>query len=92
MLYLTDFIISLGIGYVLAQSIAGKHAGERSERSLFFHTSRYRIHIHHWIWCLVVLLALVAFDITNPLLLGTLAGATAQGLTYSDRFSVILKK
>jgi len=91
MLYLIELVISLVFGYGCAQAVAGKHAGDKPERSFIVSLGNYRIHIHHWIWCLALTLLLLAIKVANPWVIGTLLGAAIQGLTYRDRFSIFYK-
>ena len=72
-------------------TFAGKFPGDRSERSFILKVSNYSIHIHHWIWCSLLLLLITLIKYYNPLLLGLLIGSIIQGLIYKDRFVIIYK-
>lgn len=89
--YLLQFLISAILSFLLCKIFLGKHEGDKPERSVKLKIGEYRIHVHHWIWCSVVLITLVLLKIFNPILLGLLTGAIIQGLLYRDRFVVVYK-
>jgi hypothetical protein len=88
--YFIGFAAFTVIGYTIASLLSGKRTGDRPERSLVLRLRNHRVHIHHWIWCLALLILLFALGFMNPLT-GVLFGAAVQGLTDRDRLSIVLK-
>jgi hypothetical protein len=85
-------VISGLIGYLFWKIVAGKYPGDKPKKSLLISLSKYQLHIHHWIWCMVLLIVMLILKFYNPLLLGFLAGSIIQGLSYADRFVILYKK
>jgi hypothetical protein len=88
-MYVIILILSSIAGYLFWRATAGKYAGDKSERSFIIKFLKYSIHIHHWIWCTVLLVIFLVIKYYNPLLLGFLFGSILQGLTYPDRLVII---
>jgi hypothetical protein len=86
------FFISAIIGFLIAKIVCGKYEGDKPERSLRFSISKYYLHIHHWIYCSVVLIILSILKFYNPFIFGFLMGITIQGLFYKDKFVILYKK
>ncbi|MEK9184745.1 MAG: hypothetical protein AAB866_01090, partial [Patescibacteria group bacterium] len=70
----------------------GKKEGEKLERSFRFAIKNYYIHIHHWIWCSLLLVLFLIIDFRNQFTLGFLVGSIIQGLFYRDKFVIFYKK
>ena len=85
-------IIGLLIGYFFWKLFAGKHEGDKIERSFRFLIRGYYIHIHHWIWCTLLLMYFFITSYQNYFVFGILIGSIIQGLQYRDRFVVFYKK
>lgn len=85
---------TLGIlaGFIFWKIVSGKQEGDKIEKSFRFIVRGYYIHIHHWIWCSLLLVILILLKYNNPFVLGFLIGSIAQGLMYKDRFLVFYKK
>ncbi len=90
-LFIILFIISLIIGFTFCNVFSGKFAGDKVKKSIRPLICGYRIHMHHWIYCLIVLIILLILKIYNPILLGFFSGSIIQGLKYKDRFVIIYK-
>jgi len=86
--------ITIGIilGFLFWKIVAGKHEGEKIERSFRFLVKGYYLHIHHWIWCTLLLLYLLITSNDNLFMFGLLIGSIIQGLQYRDRFIILYKK
>ena len=89
--YILQFILSAILGFLFWNFFAGKHEGDKLERSFRPRIGQYRVHIHHWIWCGVLLIIFIIIKVYNPILLGLLIGSIIQGLRYKDRFICIYK-
>lgn len=85
------FVLSGILGFIFWNLFSGKHEGDKLEQSLRFRIGIYTIHIHHWFIASVVLLVCLYNHITDPIILGLLAGSIIQGLKYRDRFLFIYK-
>ena len=60
------FFFGAVIGFWIANFLAGKKAGEEGRiRSLKFIWRNYVIHIHHWLWALIILMILFLFNLGN---------------------------
>lgn len=81
-------MLSFGIvsGYGITSLVSGDYPGDKIEKSLRFLIKDNYIHIHHWFYCLLLLVILIFMDIYHPLLYGIVLGAVIQGLTYEDCF------
>ena len=59
----------------------------------------YAIHIHHWILCLILICIIYYINIKKyktiskykNVIIGFLTGLTIQGLTYKDRFKILIE-
>ena len=80
------------IGFFFWKIFAGKHEGDKIERSLRFRVKGKWVHIHHWLWCLVILIVLSLLGIKILFLNGILIGSMAQGLTYRDWYRVVYRR
>lgn len=84
--------ISAILGFLIAKILCGKYEGDKPERSLRFSIEKYYLHIHHWIYGVVILIILLIFKFYNPSVFGFLMGIIVQGLFYKDRFVILYKK
>ncbi|MBP6974560.1 MAG: hypothetical protein KBB54_01305 [Candidatus Pacebacteria bacterium] len=89
---ITALMLGTLIGFVFWKIISGKHEGDKIEKSLRFIIKGYYIHIHHWIWCSILLGVYVAVGFQNHLVIGILVGSIVQGLTYRDRLVIVYRK
>jgi hypothetical protein len=85
-------ILGFLLGFLFSSIFAGAHEGDCSERSLRFLVKGYYVHIHHWIYCSLILAVLFMVHFVNFFVIGVLIGAIIQGLLYRDRFVVFYKK
>ncbi|MFA5953564.1 MAG: hypothetical protein WC812_03150 [Candidatus Pacearchaeota archaeon] len=86
------FIIGFVLGFIFAYLLSGKKSGEKGILgSLKFNFKNYKIHIHHWIISLAILIILIAFKYYNYFIYGILIGIFVQGLTYKDFYKIIYK-
>lgn len=89
--FVLQFIISIILGFAFWNFFAGKYEGDKLERSFRPKVGKYRVHIHHWIYCCIILVIFILVRVYNPILLGLLIGLIIQGLSYKDRFVVIYR-
>lgn len=85
-------ITGLLIGYFFWKLFSGKREGDKIERSFRILIRGYYLHIHHWIWCTLVIIFLIITGYENLFVFGLLIGSIIQGLQYRDRFVVLYKK
>jgi hypothetical protein len=85
-------ILGILLGFFFWKQVSGKYEGDKIERSWRPLIHGYYVHIHHWIWGLLLLVLALLFDIHTPLIVGLLIGSILQGLTYRDRFVIVYKK
>jgi hypothetical protein len=86
------FLASLLAGILFWNSVSGRFEGDRLERSLRFSAGACYVHIHHWLYCLVLLALLHALQVGNGCLDGFLTGSVIQGLTYRDWHLLVYEK
>ncbi len=85
-------IIGIILGFLFSKLLSGKHEGDKIEKSLRFSVKNNYIHIHHWIWCSMLLIVILVLNFRNELIIGLLIGSMIQGLSYKDRFLIIYPK
>ena len=85
-------LIGIIIGFSIAMLVTGRHEGDKPKRSLRFLIGKEYIHVHHWIYCSIILIVLFLSEIFNPWIYGLLIGATLQGFTYRDWHYVFYRK
>ena len=86
------FIVGIVFGFLFWKLFAGKKEGDKIERSFLFLIKGYYVHIHHWIWCLALLIIFFAIGLYNQFIIGFLTGSVIQGILYRDRFVIFYKK
>jgi hypothetical protein len=86
------FLLSIVGGVLFWNRIAGRFEGDRLERSLRLPLGRYYLHVHHWLYCLVLMGGLYRFDVAGPGCYGFLCGSIAQGFTYRDWYLLVYRK
>lgn len=88
--------ISLLLGYFVALFLAGSRTHVRGKiPSLVFRFRQYRIHLHHWLLFLhvLVLAAIMHFFVVTPLLFyGFLGGIVAQGVFHYEDWRQVVQK
>lgn len=87
-----QIIIGVLLGFIITFLVAGRHEGDKPKRSLRFLIGKEYVHIHHWIYCSIILIVLFLVDFYNPWIYGILIGAVLQGFTYRDWHYVFYRK
>ncbi|MEI7688617.1 MAG: hypothetical protein WCI91_00350 [Candidatus Nomurabacteria bacterium] len=87
-----NLLAGIIVGFLFFKLFAGKYEGDKIERSLRFSIKNNYLHIHHWIFCLTLLIIILILGFKNELIIGLLIGSIVQGLTYKDRFLIIYSK
>lgn len=83
-----SFVVAFVVAFLVAQILAGKCEGHKMRRSLRLKIRRRYLHIHHWLWSLIGIVALVVNWHWYPIWFGALSGSFVQGLKYRDRFVI----
>ncbi len=86
------FLIGFILGYFFWHMFAGKHEGDRPERSLRFLVGNYYIHMHHWFVSILIFVILVSFNLRSLIVFGLLTGSIFQGLGYADWYYIFYHK
>lgn len=86
------FILGFAVSFLLFFLLAGRHACDHPGRSIVFSLGQYRLHLHHWMIGLTVLVVLFFLGTHDLFIKGLLCGMVAQGLTYPDRFVIFYRK
>ncbi len=82
-------------GYLLAEFFSGKETGLPGKiNSLAFNIGKWRIHLHHWLCGLGILLSLFFVNLPLPQFsFGILGGFIFQGIScYPDWHKIIIKQ
>jgi Ni/Fe-hydrogenase subunit HybB-like protein len=87
-----SLLFGILLGFMFWKLFAGKYEGDKIEKSFRFLVGNYYIHIHHWIWCLIILFVLIILNFYNSFLYGVLFGSIIQGLGYRDWYYVFYRK
>ena len=98
-LALLSFQIYIGIvlGYFFGKFFGGKKPGQLGTiKSIIVNFGNYRLHIHHWLLSLSILISNFAFDFSLPFRqfsLAFLGGLVLQGiLCYSDWHRIVVRR
>ena len=84
--------IGVILGYVFFAVLSPDHEGRHLERSVRFLIKDHYVHVHHWIYCSLLILLMIFLGYVNSLIIGFLFGGVLQGLQYRDRFVIICSK
>jgi hypothetical protein len=90
-----EIFFGLIVGYLLTDFFSGKEAGLPGKmRSLAFDIGKWRIHLHHWLCGLGLLVSLLLVNLPLPQFsFGILGGVIFQGIScYPDWHRVIIKQ
>ena len=102
-LALLSWEIYIGVlsGFLLSKYLSAKEAGQENRwwKSIVFEIGNYRMHIHHWLYSLTVLIAIFVSGLYHnfipfpQLSFGFLGGAIFHGIySYRDWHKVIVKE
>jgi len=93
------FLVLLGgiWGYLWAKIFSGKKEGDPPKffKSLIIKIKNYKIHLHHWLYSLLLLLLGILFQISiicNGIVIGFLLGMIYHGISSYQDWKVIIKK
>lgn len=86
------FIVGAIIGFLFHFIFDGKKEGDNLHRSIRFLVGDYYVHLHHWLYSVVIVLVLYYFDWDFPFVYGFLTGSIMQGLTYRDWYLFVYHK
>ena len=89
---LMAFVASALVGILFWNGIAGRFEGDRLERSLRIPVGGYYIHVHHWLYCLGLMVCLYCCDVQAALAHGFLSGSIVHGLSYRDWYLVLYRR
>jgi len=92
-----EIFFGIIFGYLLSDFFSGKEAGLQGKmKSLAFDIGKWRIHFHHWLCGLGILISLFLININLPFhqfSFGILGGMIFQGIScYPDWHKIIIKK
>jgi len=96
-LALISLQLGLGIilGYFTIRFLAGKQTGRQGMiKSFTFQIGDYKLHLHHWLYSLIVLIFVLFFDFYySQFVYGFLGGWVIQGIfSYKDWKKILSKK
>lgn len=83
-------------GYFLGKILSGKQVGQKGKLALFnvFNIGKWKLHIHHWFYGLVILVSIFFFDLPLPQFsFGFFGGLIFQGIfCYPDWYKILIKQ
>jgi len=85
-------------GYFLSKYLSAKETGQKNRwwKSIVFRIGNWQIHLHHWLYGLVILALATFLNITFPFprfSYAFLGGAIFQGIyCYRDWYKILFKK
>ncbi len=84
-------------GYIISKILSGKKTGQLGIiKSRVFNIGDRRLHLHHWIFGLGILISVLIFKFSLPLApfsFGILGGWVFQGIyDYSDWHKILIRK
>ena len=96
-LALISLELGLGIifGYFTARLLAGKQTGQQGKiKSLAFQIGNYKLHLHHWLLSLGVLVFAFLFNLFySHFFYGFIGGWIVQGIfSYKDWKKILIKR
>jgi len=81
--------IGIILGYVFGVFIGGKSEGERGRIHFEWFLQKTRLHIHHWIVFLLLLILYMYIYGSMDIISGFFIGGIIHGLTYNDWYKII---
>jgi len=92
-----EIYVGIILGYIISKIFSGKKTGQLGIiKSRVFNIGNWRLHLHHWIIGLGVLILVLIFKFSlplSPLSFGILGGWVFQGIfDYSDWHKILIKK
>lgn len=90
---MTNYVVlgaSTLLGYKFGEFIGGNSAGEKGRLHWEWWLRVTKLHIHHWIIMLILLILYIMFaDSPSLVIIGFLLGGVIHGLTYNDWYKII---
>lgn len=91
-----EIYLGIVLGYFFGKFFAGKYDGRQRIRSIIFNLGNYRLHLHHWLISLVILISALFYNLFpffSQLFFGILGGLIIQDLHLdSDWHKILIKK
>lgn len=83
--------IGIILGYIFGYIVSGKSEGEKGLIHCNWCIETFKIHLHHWIIMSIILAYyLIYVENKSNIIIGFLIGGIIHGLSYKDRFNIII--
>ena len=93
-----ELYLGVLFGYFIGKYLSGRKMGERPRfwKSIVFRIGDYKIHLHHWLYSLGILVSFASFSffpVSGQLSLGFLTGVIFHGVvSYPDWYKVVIRR
>jgi len=95
-LFSFEAYLSALFGYFFAKFFSGRRVGQKGKiKSIAFSIGKYRVHLHHWLLGLGILISAIIFNfyfLSPKISFGFLGGLVFQGVSsYPDWHKILIK-
>jgi len=80
-----------GVGFVISYQIYYTYSSRRIGDCSWGMLITKKFHIHHWIYCFVILIISCLFGIAHPFMIGLCSGGITHGVQFSDWNIIYIK-
>jgi hypothetical protein len=92
-----EIYIGVLVGYFFSRYLSAKTAGQKNRwwKSLVFEVGNYRLHLHHWLYSLAILISGLYYNFLPfpQLSFGLLGGMIFHGIhSYRDWYKVVIRQ
>jgi hypothetical protein len=78
------------LGFIISYQLYYKYGASKTGELVFGMLKFSKVHIHHWLYCTILLIIFWTFDILHPFFIGLGFGGMVHGIQFSDWSNVIL--
>jgi len=95
-LFSLEIYIGVLLGYFFSKYLSAKEVGQKNRwwKSLVFSIGSYRLHLHHWLYSLAILISGLSYNFLPfpQLSLGVLGGMVFHGIySYRDWYKIVTR-
>jgi len=90
LIYPTVIRLFFGIfGFIISYQLYYKYGVSKIKLSTFRIMKNSKVHIHHWLYCSLLLITIYALDISHPFFIGLGFGGIIHGIQFSDWSNIL---
>ena len=78
------------LGFIISYQLYYKYGASKTGELVFGMLKFSKVHVHHWLYCTILLIILWTLDISHPFFIGLGFGGIVHGIQFSDWSNVIL--